>query len=123
MVHVCVTNSGINIQQASLTTADFLSYPHCVEATVILTWKYVCISDSVPTSIFTSPTVFKCVPNPRRNIFPLSCFENFDVLLTVHISIFIVLLTVHLSIFIVLLTVHLSIILVINRLNAQILVL
>ena len=32
---------------------------------------------------------------------------NLDVLLTVHLSIFVVLLTVHLSIFIVLLTVHL----------------
>ena len=37
---------------------------------------------------------------------------NCDVLLTVHLSIFIVLLTVHLSIFIVLLTVHLSIFIV-----------
>ena len=36
----------------------------------------------------------------------------FDVLLTVHLGIFIVLLTVHLSIFIVLLTVHLSIFIV-----------
>jgi len=43
-----------------------------------------------------------------------------DVLLTVHLSIFIVLLTVHLNIFIVLPTVHLSIfILVINQLDAQ----
>ena len=45
---------------------------------------------------------------------------NCDVLLTVHLSIFIVLLTVHLSIFIVLLTVHLSVFIsVFNQPDAQ----
>jgi len=49
-----------------------------------------------------------------------SPFSSFDILLTVHLSIFIVLLTVHLSIFIVLLTVHLSIFIsVFNQLDAQ----
>ena len=45
---------------------------------------------------------------------------NFDVLLTVHLSIFMVLLTVHLSIFIVLLTVHLSIFMVLLTVHLSI---
>ena len=45
---------------------------------------------------------------------------RFEVLLTVHLSIFIVLLTVHLSIFIVLLTVHLSIFIVLLTVHLSI---
>ena len=47
-------------------------------------------------------------------------FLFFDVLLTVHLSIFIVLLSVHLSIFIVLLTVHLSIFIVLLSVHLSI---
>jgi hypothetical protein len=57
VVHVCVTNSVINIHQTSPTTAEFLSYLHCAEDKVIRARKHVCISNNIRISIFTSCTV------------------------------------------------------------------